>query len=129
MRIFCDMDGVLVRQTGREDFDKMPWMPDGRELWKFLAPYKPTLLSQLPDENWARCLPQKVEWAARELGHDVQVIVVMRSHGKDQYAAEDAILIDDAAHTHGSAWQKAGGIFVHHINARRTISEVARFLQ
>ena len=129
MKFYCDMDGVLVNQTSRDNFDKMGWMIDGRELWEFIKPLKPTLLSQLPDENYARCEPQKRAWAARELGSDVQVIVVRKSIGKAGYAESDAVLIDDGVYTHGKAWAAAGGIFIHHVDTRRTIIQLKLLLK
>lgn len=129
MKIFCDMDGVLVKQTGRDGFQKMPWMPDGKMLWEFIKPMNPTILSQLPDETWARCMPQKCEWVARELGKDIRVIVVQRSHGKAVYASPDAVLIDDAIYTHGKNWIAAGGVFVYHINAAESIKTLRKLMQ
>ena len=118
-----------MRQTGRSGFDAMPWMPDGKVLWEFIKPFNPTLLSQLPDENWARCMPEKCLWAVRNLGHDVQVIVVMKSHGKGCYAAPGYALIDDDPHAHKAGWEAAGGTFVHHVNARSTISALKAIIK
>lgn len=129
VKLYCDMDGVLVQQTGRDGFDKMPWTIGGRELWAFIKDFRPTLLSQLPDENWARCMPQKVSWSRRELGIDVPIFVVLKSQGKARFAAADAILIDDGAYTHGKAWLEAGGIFVHHIDVQKTIIQLKLLLQ
>lgn len=100
----------------------MPWMADGRALWEFIKPLQPTILSQLPDETWARCMPEKVRWCVRELGHDVQVIVAMKSHGKGQYAAPGYVLIDDGPAQHRVGWEAAGGAFIHHVDTRRTIA-------
>lgn len=123
------MDGVLVHQTGRDGFDRMPWMPDGRDLWEAIKGFSPTILSQLPDEIWARCAPQKLAWCARELGADVPVLVVKRSVGKSGYAAPGSILIDDGAHTHGTAWIGKGGIFIHHRSASWSITELRQVLK
>lgn len=123
------MDGVLVRQTGSDGFDKMPWMPDGRDLWDFIKQFEPSLLSQLPDETYARCAPQKIAWAARELGAYVSALIVKRSIGKARdYANPDAILIDDAAYTHGKLWTAAGGQFIHHVTSAKTIQSLRGIL-
>lgn len=128
MKIYCDMDGVLVKQTASDGFDLMGWMPDGRQLWDAIKKYSPTILSQLPDENWIRCEPQKRIWCARELGVDVPVVVVKRSVGKSGYASKDSVLIDDAIHTHGAAWSAKGGVFIHHVNAASSIKALNKIL-
>ena len=126
MRLFCDLDGVLVLQTGRDNFDKMPWMPDGNVLWQFLAPRKPTILSMLRPDIYERCAPQKRAWCARELGPTVPVIIARQQYGKDALAAAHpgAILIDDDPTTHRHGWQKAGGTFIHHLGAEYTIAQL-----
>lgn len=128
MKVYCDMDGVLVRQTGSDGFDRMPWMPDGRELWDFIAPMNPTILSQRPDDNWARTAPQKVAWVARELGPNVPVIIARRSVGKSPHAQPGAILIDDGLKKHGTPWIERGGIFIHHRSAKASIKELQRLI-
>lgn len=127
MNIFCDMDGVLVRQTGRDGFDKMPWMPDGRVLWEFIAPMGPIILSMLPDENMHRAAPQKIEWCARELGKDVAVTITPDSIGKAKYAEAGDVLIDDNQ-KHASGWIANGGIFILHRSAKASISVLQRLL-
>lgn len=121
--LFCDMDGVVVKQTGRDGFDKMPWMPDGRELWDFIAPLHPTMLSMLPDESMARCEPQKRAWCERELGAHVSVIITPDSCGKAPYAKRGHVLIDDSV-MHADGWARLGGIFVLHKSARQTIERL-----
>ena len=123
------MDGVLVFQNGQRDsYDTMHWMPDGKRLWEWCKPFKPTLLSQLPDAIYDRCTPQKRAWAARELGAYVGVIVVPDTMGKVPYASPRAILIDDSRR-HMEAWRNAGGIFILHRSAEESISTMAELLQ
>lgn len=118
------MDGVLVRQTGRDGFDAMPWMADGRVLWEFIAPLKPTILSMLRPDIYERCAPQKRAWCSRELGPDVPVIVTPSGIGKGPHARPGAILIDDDPRTHEAGWVKAGGVFIHHVSAAASIAKL-----
>jgi hypothetical protein len=122
------MDGVLVRQTGRERFDLMPWMPDGKALWAFIAPLKPTLLSMRPNAVLEIGTLEKKEWARRELGPDVPVIVVPDRTGKSPHATPGAILIDDDVHRHAPAWIAKGGVYVHHVSAAETIKRLTVML-
>lgn len=124
VKLFCDMDMVLVRQTGRDRFDTMPWMPDGKMLWAFIAPLKPTLLTMLSPDRIERCGAQKRVWAARELGTDVPVVIASDKTGKGIYATPGAVLIDDDLHRHCQAWVAAGGIYIHHRSAARSIERL-----
>lgn len=122
MKLFCDMDGVLVHQTGRDRFDKMPWMPDGRQLWDAIKGSNPTILSMLRPDIYEKCAPEKRAWCARELGADVPVIVTPDRVGKGPYSEPGAILIDDDVHRHAVDWRKGGGLYLHHRAAHSTIA-------
>lgn len=120
---FCDLDGVLVNQTGRDGFDKMPWMPDGKVLWGHIAQHVTGILTQLPEELYSRCAPQKRAWCARELGPRVAVHVVPDSVGKVRYASACAILIDDSERN-CAQWSAVGGVAVRHFSAARTLERL-----
>lgn len=125
IEIYCDMDMVLVQQTGRDHFDTMPWLRGGKDLWAFIKPHRPKILSMLRPDIYEKCAPQKRVWCARELGPDVEVIVTPFAIGKAPYSKPGAVLIDDAEHTHGEGWRKGGGIFVHHRRPRGRSSSCA----
>lgn len=128
VKVFCDMDGVLVNQTGRVRFDLMGWMPGGRELWAFLAPLKPTILSQLMADIYEVSCLEKLTWCARELGADVPVIVVRAENGKFPHCKPGDVLVDDSPHHHDRAWTAAGGIFIHHVSAAKSIEQLKALL-
>jgi hypothetical protein len=119
MNLYCDMDGVLVRQLARTGFDTFPWMPDGRALWDGIKAVKPKLLSMLPDHNYQRGTAEKLAWVRRELG-DVELITVKDSEGKGRYASKGAILIDDGE-KHRIPWESGGGTFILHRSAALTL--------
>lgn len=120
--IFCDLDLVLVRQVGRVRFDLMGWMPDGRILWDFIKPRRPTILSQLRPDIYAVSKPEKITWCVRELGPDVPVIVARFEDGKYPHCKPGDIIIDDDAELHREKWEAAGGIFIHHRSAAESIA-------
>ncbi len=131
MKLFIDMDGVLVRQTGRDGFDVMPWMPDGKELWEYVKPFCPIILSQLSPDIHGRGSYQKRIWCDRELGAGVPLIVVMAdTHHTEKYnySGLESILIDDHFEQHQPAWVARGGVFIHHVNTENTIRELQALL-
>lgn len=132
MKIFCDLDGVLVHQTGRDGFDQMPWMPDGKELWEYVKQFNPTILSQLSPDIYTRGSAQKRVWVDRELGKGVPLIVVMADTlhtAKWKHSGQRHVLIDDHKEQHRPAWVLWGGVFIHHIDTRTTILKLKDVMQ
>ncbi len=142
MKLFLDLDGVLAdfdrgvitltgkhprEQTIREMWREVARAPDffaalaftrdGRRLWEFCRPLDPTILTGLPHGGWAA--PQKRRWVAEMLGPGVPVITCM-SREKARYSAPEHVLVDDRE-TARDPWEKAGGVFIHHRDAERTI--------
>jgi hypothetical protein len=101
-------------------FEKLPWTPDGKQLWEYVKPFHPTILTGLPcDRNGER---QKRVWCAEQLGSNVPVIVCP-SKDKHLYARPSFILIDDRG-DNIEAWKHAGGIGILHRNTKRTTEEL-----
>ncbi|AHC15021.1 hypothetical protein L21SP2_1636 [Salinispira pacifica] len=148
--LFVDLDGVLVdfdrgvkEVTGKlphelspremwprlaksgDFYNRLHWMPDGRQLWDELKHMNPVILTGLPMGNWAEA--QKRSWCARELGEDVEVITCM-SREKAKKARERAgtripVLIDDRLRLK-EAWEEMGGIFIHHTDAVKSLRQL-----
>ena len=132
MKLFVDLDGVLVRQTGRDGFDLMLWMPDGKELWEYVKQFRPTILSQLSPDIYERGSAQKRVWVDRELGKDVPLIVVQEDTlhtAKWRHSGHGYILIDDHKEQHWPAWELWGGVFIHHQDAKTTILKLKDVMQ
>lgn len=150
MKIFVDMDGVLadfdsgyeqafgVRPSKADDnvdweavrqidgfYENLPPMPDLAELWHFLDPLKPTVLTGVPSDV-AEAPDNKKAWVRNLLGPDVPVICC-RSREKSQHASPGDILIDDWE-KYRHLWIKAGGRWITHRSASETISELALHL-
>ena len=142
LRLFLDLDGVLAdfdrgveALTGRRPealrvaemwralsrapafFETLHWMHDAERLWRFCAPHAPTILTGLPLGSWAP--EQKRRWVARMLGAHVPVITCM-SRDKPRHAGPGHVLVDDRASAR-AGWETAGGLFIHHTDADRSI--------
>ncbi|ADN02297.1 hypothetical protein [Spirochaeta thermophila] len=155
-RIFVDLDGVLVdfekgvlEATGKrvdeqspsemwavlartpEFYARLDWLPDGRKLWEFLRPFKPTILTGLPLGRWAA--PQKRTWCRIHLGPEVPVLTCLSRHKAATALevlrpGEVPLLIDDRESLRPS-WEEIGGIFIHHTSADATISSLTSLLR
>jgi len=103
--------------TTPDFYATLPLMPDARILFDAVEHLSPTILTGLPIGTWAA--PQKVEWAERHF-HGTPIITCM-ARDKVRYMASGDVLIDDRE-DHRSKWEDAGGIFIHHEKAERSIA-------
>ena len=109
--IYCDMDGVLTdfvlaakRATGqkwdgmrhgqdwesikntRNFWSNMPWMPGGKQLWRFINNYNPSILSAAVKNNQdPNCKPGKLRWISGnlKLNNSERINLVNRSQNQD----------------------------------------------
>jgi hypothetical protein len=143
VKLFLDLDGVLadfdrgiLALTGKRPaelssralwraaarapdfFAKLAFTRDGRRLWDYCRPLHPTILTGLPLGDWAPA--QKRRWVATMLGPAVPVITCL-SREKPRYAAPGHVLVDDREAAR-AGWEGRGGIFIHHVDAERSIA-------
>lgn len=142
-KLFLDLDGVLADfdrgveiVTGKRPdqlstramwtalsrepdfFGTLHMMRDAKELWEFCAPHHPVILTGLPLGTWAA--PQKTRWVANMLGEHVEVITCM-ARDKPKWSGPGHILVDDREKTK-EGWEAAGGTFILHTSAARSIA-------
>ena len=98
-------------------YGSLPLLPDARQLVDAVAHLNPTILTGLPIGNWAA--PQKVRWAAEHF--PVIPIITTLARDKFRHMTGADILVDDRA-DHRAAWEDAGGTFITHENAERSIA-------
>jgi len=140
--VLADFDAAVLAITGRRPteqrardmwprlaavpppgfFGSLHPLPDARDLWAVVAPYRPTILTGLPMGSWAA--PQKVAWVAAALGRHVDIITCMAAD-KVRYARPGALLIDDARDRQ-RPWLDAGGKFILHTSAADTVAQLQR---
>jgi hypothetical protein len=147
MKLFLDLDGVLadfdrgveavtgkrpdqqhIRQMWKalarepDFYGTLDMMHNAQVLWEFCKPYHPTILTGLPLGDWAP--EQKRRWVAAMLGADVPVITCM-TREKHRFSGPGHVLVDDRAGTR-VPWEAAGGTFILHTQAARSIAELKR---
>ena len=108
----------------------MPWMPGGRQLWRYINQYKPHILSAYTPED-PNCIPGKRTWLRRNVSISSSRINLVRRKDKQKFAMKSsgkrqpAILIDDFPRN-VDQFKAAGGIGIVHTNTANTIKELKK---
>jgi len=114
-------------EKDRNFFGSLEWMSGSKEMWQtHLVPLQPTILSAVPRSEGRKFERQKMSWCASHLGEDVPVILCTGQQ-KAIYSGPGRILIDDRERAR-RPWEKAGGIFILHTSAERSVQELQKVL-
>jgi len=148
-QVYCDMDGVLTdfelgyeKLTGidlKGEFQKgsdfwdpiskagvgfwagLQWMPGGKELWAYLKPFNPVLLSAPSREQSSRI--GKAVWVKHKIPGTK--LILRYAKQKQQLATPESILIDDRQ-VNIDQWEAAGGIGILHTSTANTIQQLQK---
>lgn len=101
---------VIDNQVGIRFWRGMGWMPEGRELWDYIKPHKPKILTAPSRHPSSR--EGKQMWVKENLG-DFEVIF-KNSESKSQLAKPNHILIDDRPEIINS-WKVNNGIGILYV--------------
>lgn len=126
-RALKDRFWTLIRARGTSGltvWEDLEFMPGAEELWGFITPHKPIILTA--SGGFKNAAEEKRAWVAKMLG-DVETIVVTHSKDKSNYANEQAILIDDLKKSI-IPWTAKGGIGILHTSADQTIEQLKNFI-
>jgi hypothetical protein len=104
----------------KDFYGRLPLMPDARELFEAVKHLDPIILTGLPLGNWAA--PQKVRWAEQHFPGTHIITCMARDKFRHMKGAD--VLVDDRA-DHRDKWEAAGGVFVHHKDARSSLRQLA----
>jgi hypothetical protein len=104
----------------RDFYARLPLMADAKLLFDAVAHLDPIILTGLPIGNWAA--PQKVRWAEEHFPGAHIITCMARDKYRHMKGAD--VLVDDRAN-HRDKWEAAGGIFVHHKDARNSLDQLA----
>ena len=102
-----------------EFFANLKPLPDAYELYEAVKDRDPIILTGLPHGAWAA--PQKRKWAERYFP-GVEVITTAAALKREHCHPGDALVDDRDKHRH--LWEAAGGVFIHHKDARSSIAEL-----
>ena len=103
--------------TTPDFFANLDLLPDAVELFEAVRQLQPVILTGLPRGNWAE--PQKRRWAERHFP-GVEVITTSAALKREHCHPGDA-LVDDRD-KYRPLWEAAGGIFIHHVSAAKSIA-------
>jgi len=148
-QVYCDMDGVLTDfelgyekltgidlkgefQKGEDFWDPiskagvgfwagLQWMPGGKELWAYLKPFNPVLLSAPSREQSSRI--GKAVWVKHKIPGTK--LILRYAKQKQQLATQNSILIDDRQ-VNIDQWEAAGGIGILHTSTANTIQQLQK---
>jgi hypothetical protein len=98
----------IDQYIGLEFWSEMPWMPNGRQLWDFIQPYGPKLLTSPSRDNTSRL--GKRLWVKENLSPAPEVLFRF-GDAKADFANENSILIDDKP-SNLRAFASKGGIAI-----------------
>jgi len=153
MKIFCDLDGVLVdfeagflRNFGfahnsvpegvmwkhimnhERHWHEMPMMPDGQVLWDFIKPLGPTILTGCPRSGYDHAVIGKRFWVEDQLKPNPPVITCRSKDKQVHMKNAGDILIDDMK-KNIDRWVAAGGVGILHTSAASSIAQLQKHLQ
>ena len=106
-------------------FENLPWTKDGKELWEYLRPYNPTIITAVNPKSHPTVASGKYKWCQRELGIPKHRVIC--ENKKEKYARPKAILIDDWKRNI-KHWNDAGGIGILHKSASETIDQLKQLI-
>jgi 5'(3')-deoxyribonucleotidase len=96
----------IDNHLGLEFWSGMNWMPNGKQLWSFIQPYNPTILTSPSRQNTSRL--GKRMWVKEHLV-PAPPVEFRFGASKSDFANEKAILIDDRP-SNLAAFAAKGGI-------------------
>ena len=131
----ADFEEYLERNKKKFDlehpriFAKLPWMANGKTLWKHISQYGAHILSAHTVSWQPTSKEDKMTWIKREMRPMPTKIHILLRHQKREYAVQKDgtrnILIDDWKQNIDE-WTAAGGISIHHKNAATTIATLRK---
>jgi hypothetical protein len=112
-----------LEEEGAIFWATLPWMPDGKELWRYIKRYKPYILTAPSMDPSSRV--GKEAWCKMHINSQYKKIYFKAARFKSDFAGENKILIDDRQDII-SSWNAKGGIGILHTSAANSIKELKK---
>ena len=112
----------LISKKGVGFWVGIPWMSDGKQLWDYIKPYNPSLLSAPSSEESSRL--GKRLWVRNNIPGTK--LILRQAEQKQEFANPNAILIDDRT-SNIQQWIDKGGIGILHTSADETIKQLKEY--
>ena len=112
---------LIDDKVGYTFWSKIPWMPEGKQLWSYISKYKPSLLSA-PSKKASSRYGKRL-WVAENIP-GTPLHLADRAK-KQNYSGKNKILIDDRIDTI-EEWNAKGGIGVLFTSTSQTINELKK---
>jgi len=110
---------IIDHQIGLRFWRGMSWMPEGRELWDYIKPYKPTLLTAPSWHNSSR--EGKKLWVDDHISGTP--IIFKQADKKSDLSGPNKILIDDREDTIMN-WKHKNGIGILYTSTEQAINDL-----
>lgn len=111
----------VIRSDG-DFFLKLPVLSEGKRLYDAVKHLRPTILTGTPPEV-PEAAAQKREWAAKHFPGTP--IITCESADKRNYMHAGDVLVDDWP-KYRRLWEEAGGVFILHESADKSIRQVLK---
>ena len=105
-------------------WESLHWLPEGKKLWNFLIELNPKPIILTSSFKGTDSVPGKTKWVKENLGEEIELEII---DDKETLADQNSILIDDRQQI-VDKFAKAGGKYILHVTADKTINEVKEFL-
>jgi len=120
-----------IESAGPQWWATLPPMPDYEEIWNFVFRYDPHILTAMPSWKGGEQVAEHADigkraWNEKYTKRPHHKFHVVTRDSKKYFARNEHgpnILIDDFDQNI-NAWRGAGGIAIHHTNARDTIDRL-----
>lgn len=112
-----------IENAGVDFWSNMPWMPDGKSLWKVVMPFYPRIITSPGLFQYAK--QGKKEW----VNHNIPGTPLFFSDHKLEFVEPytTCVLIDDMERNI-LPWREAGGIGIQHKSSEQTEKELLSLL-
>jgi hypothetical protein len=109
----------------KDFFANLPWTKTGKNLWNYLTPYEPFILTAANHKQNPDIVAGKYDWCSNHLNLPKNKIIMEKE--KQKYAGPKKILIDDMSENIKN-WEDSGGIGILHHSAPETIHKLKKII-